>query len=89
MFNKLNVAKYYPGTTETPKGHLNQTRKNERLTKPKKKPLEKTDTTTLRDKKVHEVYTKVYGVRNTVFSDQTGQFPTRSKRGNKYIMAMV
>ena len=35
------------------------------------------------------MYTKVYEVRNTVFSDQTGQFPTRSKRGNKYIMVMV
>ena len=35
------------------------------------------------------VYTKVYGVRNTVFYDQTGQYPTISKRGNKYIMVMV
>ena len=24
-----------------------------------------------------------------MFSDQTGQFPTRSQRGNKYIMVMV
>jgi hypothetical protein len=28
-------------------------------------------------------------VRETMFSDQTGQFPTRSQRGNKYIMVMV
>ena len=34
-------------------------------------------------------YTKVYDIRNTVFLDQTGQFPTRSKRGNNYIMVMV
>ena len=89
ILNKLNVAKYYPGTTKTPKGHLNQTRKNVRSTKPKTKPLEKTDTTTLRGKKVHNVYTKVYDVCNTVFYDHTNQFPTRSKRGNKYIMVMV
>ena len=38
---------------------------------------------------MRDVYTKVYDVRNTVFSDHTGQFPTRSKRGNKYIMVMV
>ena len=57
--------------------------------KPKKKPLEKTDTTTLRGKKVSDVYTKVYNVCNKVLSDQTGQFPTRSKRGNKYIMVIV
>ena len=36
MLNKRNVAKYYPETTETPKGHLNQTRKNVRSNKPKK-----------------------------------------------------
>jgi hypothetical protein len=28
-------------------------------------------------------------VRKTMFSDQTGQFPTRSQQGNKYIMVMV
>ena len=89
MLNKRNIDKYYPETTKTPKGHLNQTRKNVRSTKPKTRPFEKTDAATLRGKKVQEVYTKVYDVRNTVFLDQTGQFPTRSKRGNKYIMVMV
>ena len=82
MLNKRNVANYYPETTETPKGHLNQTSKNVRS-------FEKTDASTLRGKKVRDVYTKFYNVRNTVFSDQTGQFPTRSKLGNNYIMVMV
>ena len=86
MLSKRNVAKYYPETTETPKGHMNQTRKNVRSTKPKPKPLEEADTKTLRGKNTHNIYTKVYEVRNTVFSDQTGQFPTRSKGGNKYIL---
>ena len=89
MLNKRNVAKYYPETAETPKGHLNQSRKKVRSTMPKTKPLEKTDTTTLQGKKVRKIYTKVYSVCNTVFSDQTGQFPTISKQGNKYIMVMV
>ena len=89
MLNKRNVANYYPETTEIPKDNLNQTRKNVRSTNPKTKPLEKTDTSTLRGTKVRDVYTKVYGVRKTVFSDQTGQFPTRPKQGNKYIMVMV
>ena len=89
MLNKCNVAKYYPDTTETPKGNLNQTRKNLRSTKPNKKPFEKTDASTLRGRKVRDVYTKVYDACNTVFSDQTGKFPTKSKRGNKYIMVMV
>ena len=38
---------------------------------------------------MQDVYTKVCDVRNTVFLYQTGQFPTRSKRVNKYIMVMV
>ncbi len=32
---------------------------------------------------------KTYRVQETMFLDQTGQFPTRSQQGNKYIMVMV
>ena len=35
IINERTVAKYYPETTETPKGHLNQTRKHVRSTKHK------------------------------------------------------
>ena len=68
---------------------MNQTRKNVRSTKAKVKPLESSDTTTLCDKKVRDVYTKVYDIRNKIFSDQTFQFPQQSQSGNKYIMGMV
>ena len=80
-----NVKKYYPETTETPKGHLNQTRKNVRSTKE----METHDTSTLKGKKVRDVGIHVYNVRETIFSDQTGKYPKRSQRGNKYIMVMV
>ena len=33
VINERTVSKYYPETTETPKGHMNQTRKNVRSTK--------------------------------------------------------
>ena len=56
ILNKRNVAKYYPETTETPKGYLNQTRKNVWSTKPNTKTLEKIDTTTLQGKKLRDVY---------------------------------
>ncbi len=82
-----NVTKYYPETTETPKGHLNQTRKNVRSTKPK--PFKTTTSTQLQGKKIQDVHTQVYEVRETVFTDQTGQFPTQSRSGNRYIMVMV
>ena len=80
-----NVKKYYPETTETPKGHLNQTRKNVRSTKI----LETSDATTLKGKKARDVGIHVYNVRETIFSDQTGKYPSRSQRGYKYIMVMV
>ncbi len=85
MLTTKNVKKYYPKTTETPKGHLNQTRKNVQLTKP----METCDTTTLQGKKAQDVFTTIYNVRETMLSNQTGQFPTQSQQGNKYIMEMV
>ena len=68
---------------------MNQTRKNVRSTKLKAVPMEVCDTSKLKGKKERDVYTKVYDVRETIFSDQTGQFPKRSLSGNKYIMVMV
>ena len=44
LINVRNVKNYYPETTETPKGHLNQTRKNVRSTKV----MEICDATTLK-----------------------------------------
>ena len=88
LLTTRNVKKYYPETTETPKGHLNQSRKNVRSTKSPVKPFE-TNNAKLKGKKERDVYIKIYDVRETIYSDQTGQFPTRSLSGNKYIMVMV
>ena len=89
LLNKKSVAKYYPETVEIPNGPLNQTRKNVRSTQLALFPLEISDATTLQGKNQRDVYTKVYDVRNTIFSDQTGQFLKKSQRGNKYLMVMV
>jgi len=77
MLNERNVQKYYPETIKTVKGHLNQTRKNVSSTKTKTaSPLETCDTSQLHGKKVRDVYTETNMVRETMFSNQTGQFPT-------------
>jgi hypothetical protein len=87
LLTEKNISKYYPETDETPKGHMNQQRKNVRSTK---KPFEVCQAAAaLRGKKVKDVFVRTYDVRETIFSDQTGQFPTKSKSGNKYIMVMV
>jgi hypothetical protein len=89
MLTERNVQKYYPKTTETAKGHLNQTRKNVRSTKVKATPLETCNTSHLHGKKVRNVYIQTYMVHEFMFSDQTGHFPIQSLCGNKYIMVMV
>ena len=68
---------------------MNQNRKNVRSTKAIPTQLKISNTTALRGKKMRNMYTKVYNVCNTIFSDQTGQFPQQPRRGNKYIMVMV
>jgi hypothetical protein len=86
LLTERNVNKYYPETTETPKGHMNQTRKNVRSTKVKpttweqqtQSPLEEPNTSQLTGKKVRDVFTRVNDIRETVFSDQTGRFPRDS-----------
>ncbi len=91
MLTERNVSKYYPDpeTSETPKGHMNQTCKNVRSTKAKQTPLETCDTSQLYSKKVRDIYTTMYDVRKTMFLDQTGRFPMCLQSGNKYIMVLV
>eukprot|EP00804_Cyclotella_cryptica_P021689 CCRYP_018272-RB/>CCRYP_018272-RB protein AED:0.37 eAED:0.37 QI:0/-1/0/1/-1/0/1/0/378 len=87
LLTSRNVQKYFPETVETPKGHLNQC--NVRSTKPKPIPLETFQSPQLVGRKLRDVYTHVYDTRDTIFSDQTEQFPHRSSSGNHYLMVMV
>ncbi len=80
MLNERNVQKYYPETIETPKGHLDQMRKNVRSTKEKSAPLETWDASQLGGKKLQDVYTQMYMVRETMFSNQTDQSHVISMR---------
>jgi hypothetical protein len=89
MLTEYNLNKYYPETSETPKGHMNQMRKNVCSAKAKQTPLETCDTSQLHSKKVRDIYTTMFDVRKTMFLDQTGQFPMRLQSGNKYIMVLI
>ncbi|KAL7486747.1 hypothetical protein ACHAW6_012336 [Cyclotella cf. meneghiniana] len=89
LLTAKNIQKYYPDTTETPKGHLNQTRTNVRSTKPKPVPLEAFHSPHLKGRKVRDVFTKVYNVCDTVFTNQTGKFSQHSQSGNFYVMVLV
>jgi hypothetical protein len=62
LLNVRNVKKYYPETTETPKGHMNQTRKNVRSTKV----FKTNNATTLKGKKFRDIGIHIYNVRETI-----------------------
>ncbi|KAL7546926.1 hypothetical protein ACHAWF_010250 [Thalassiosira exigua] len=89
MLTERNVQKYYPDSKETPKFLLNQAPKNVRSAKPESKAFQEVKDSLLHSEKVCNLYTSVYEVRETLFSDQTGQFPNRSISGNRYIMVAV
>jgi hypothetical protein len=59
------------------------------LQKPKPEPLKVFTSKQMKGKKVQDVFLQVYDVRETVFTNQTGQFPHHSQSGYKYIMVMV
>ena len=86
IINKNNVKKYYPETNKSPKGHLNQTRKNVRSTQAKQ--FEEPNTAKLQKKKRGDIYVKTYDMKETIYTNQTGKFPVTSRRHNKYIMVM-
>ena len=78
-------------------GHLDAARANTRSTKTKYQSIS-LPTATERDlkpllgKKGQDVYIKMvdtWDMKNTIYSDQTGKFPVKSRAGNRYIMVMV
>ena len=79
--------KFYPETDETPKGHMRQTRKVVRSTKERVVERDKNNEVVPRTKR-HDLYVCVDQVKDTIYTDQTGEFPITSSRGNKYIMIM-
>ena len=67
---KANIKKYDPETDETSRRHMNQPRKYIRSTKAS--PFEEANTVMEKKKKEEDVYTKVYNIREAIFSNQIG-----------------
>ena len=90
MLTIANVEKHFPETVETPRGHLNQLPAGIRSTK--RSPLPESKQQDLKaavNKKENDIFVRVWEMKHTVYSDQTGKFPVRSKAGNQYQMIMV
>ena len=86
--NRMQCRQILPRYQRDTKRISETIKKNVRSTKPKRTPLGVPKTETLQGHKARDVYTSVYKVMNIVLSKQTGQSPTCSQGGNKYIMVM-
>jgi hypothetical protein len=89
-----NVKRFLPKSVATYKGHLDQSRKNQRSTKPMEEPEDLTvpPSPAITDgKQTHFVYAAVLDIlieTGRIYTDQTGNFPNVSQRGNKYLMVL-
>jgi hypothetical protein len=90
LINVKNVAKYFPESEETQKGHIQGQCQGVRSTK-------RTESTLAKDNKdlnapphdsKRDFLITVYNLRNTIYTDQTGKFPHISSLGNQYIMIL-
>ena len=92
MLTVQNVNKYFPESTETVKSHMNHQRQGVRSTKRKLQEPEEIDSKSEVGKKERDVYTKVIDLwdeKGTIYTDQTGNLPVKSRTGNRVIVVMV
>ena len=86
-----NISKHLSETCATHLGHLQRVRKNLRSTKLRPPLIHDDDTDdeqVLQESKTHLVYTTILDTNRfngTGYSDLTGQFPTTSAAGNRYL----
>jgi hypothetical protein len=89
--NPEHVTKYLEKSKATVKGHLNQTRKNVRSTKPKKKTDKQEETQYYKPyitERTTVVYAAIHNIEGHMCTDLTGRFPKASSRGYKYILVL-
>ena len=94
--NVRNIAKHFPESDETQKGHMRHQRKGLRSTKvpilqanvteeQRKTYEDELKTLKLKEK---DIYVTVWEEKELIYTDQTGKFPHTSSRGNKYVMVL-
>lgn len=90
LLTQHNVSKHFPESDETIMGHTNQQRQGVRSTKPKTTPTDTDPVTTATNMEPTEtIHMVVYELTHTIYSDQTGRLPYRSRTGNQYIMVIL
>ncbi len=84
-----NITKHFPESDETQKGHMRQSRQGVRSTKvPDEHAMLGIKPTP--GVKHKDVYLRVFDVtKKSMYTDQSGPFPRKSRRNNQYIMVAV
>eukprot|EP00804_Cyclotella_cryptica_P020425 CCRYP_014405-RA/>CCRYP_014405-RA protein AED:0.11 eAED:0.09 QI:0/-1/0/1/-1/1/1/0/940 len=83
-----NVHKHFPQSEETQQGHMRSQRQGVRSTKTTRHAPPTIPAHTAPSLPHHDIFVKTYDTRDTVYSDQTGQFPHVSSRGYRYQMIL-
>ncbi len=86
LINVENVAKFFPASKETQKGHMRGQRQGVRSTKAAK--LTGDLPTTLPHQKKNDILIINHEVKSPMYANQTGLFPVVLSQGNKYIMIL-
>jgi hypothetical protein len=87
------IAKHFPDSDKTQKGHMKGQRKGVRSTKVKpaieikiEPGREDAPPKLVAIRKLNGIFVKIYELAETVHTDQTGAFPVTSQWGYRYIM---
>ena len=79
------VSKYLTKSPATEMGHMGQTRKHVRSTKPDKAISQDNEQQERNNQPTHNVFATIEET-GKIYTDQTGRFPVRSSAGNQYIL---
>ena len=82
------MAKHLPPSTATAKGHMRQTRKNVKYTKPPERKKQGEAPVEQLEQRTDAVLTKIIDPQQGITTDLTGRFPVTSNRGNKYLFSL-
>jgi len=86
-----SVNKHFPESEEIQKGHMKGQRQGVKSTKTGGEKANQEDIEPLQKplQKKNDIYYKIIDLKETIYTDQTGQFSHLSSKGNRYIMVAI
>ena len=79
------IRRHFPESNETQQGHMKRQHQGVQSTRVH----EETEPNEPAIPKAKDISIKIYNVRETMHTDQTGRFPATSSRRNKYVIVLV